>query len=194
MHEKNKYRHIPWNRYNFEKYREMSFLLYHPALKCMYKLKHFVASAEHFQREPTHTGFWLAVIFDWFCHFWCGQTNCLSLESCCIACSKEKKVRKQIGSGVKFFFFFFFTKSRHLHGNNTQSDKPPWALGPSAHSPPRWWGLLWAEGPEGSGWGAAVSERDCGKSPVPKTLEQRKWPFKILQAIIKGHCLCRKVS
>ncbi len=25
MHEKNKYRHIPWNRYNLEKYRDIHF-------------------------------------------------------------------------------------------------------------------------------------------------------------------------
>ncbi len=32
MHEKNKYRHIPWNRYNFEKYRDINFWSYRPAL------------------------------------------------------------------------------------------------------------------------------------------------------------------
>ncbi len=28
-----KYRHIPWNRYNFEKYREIHFWSYRPALQ-----------------------------------------------------------------------------------------------------------------------------------------------------------------
>ncbi len=32
MHEKNKYRHIPWNRYNLEKYRDTDFWSYRPAL------------------------------------------------------------------------------------------------------------------------------------------------------------------
>ncbi len=32
MHEKNKYRHIPWNRYNLEKYRDINFWSYRPAL------------------------------------------------------------------------------------------------------------------------------------------------------------------
>ncbi len=32
MHEKNKYRHIPWNRYNLEKYRDIDFWSYRPAL------------------------------------------------------------------------------------------------------------------------------------------------------------------
>ncbi len=32
MHEKNKYRHIPWNRYNLEKYRDIHFWSYRPAL------------------------------------------------------------------------------------------------------------------------------------------------------------------
>ncbi len=34
MHEKNKYRHIPWNRYNLEKYRDINFWSYRPALQC----------------------------------------------------------------------------------------------------------------------------------------------------------------
>ncbi len=29
--------------------------------------KRFVASAVRFQREPAHSRFWLAVVFDWFC-------------------------------------------------------------------------------------------------------------------------------
>ncbi len=33
MHEKNKYRHIPWNRYNLEKYRDINFWSYRPALR-----------------------------------------------------------------------------------------------------------------------------------------------------------------
>ncbi len=33
MHEKNN-RHIPWNRYNFEKYRDIHFWSYRPALQC----------------------------------------------------------------------------------------------------------------------------------------------------------------
>ncbi len=32
MHEKKKYRHIPWNRYNLEKYRDIDFWSYRPAL------------------------------------------------------------------------------------------------------------------------------------------------------------------
>ncbi len=32
MHEINKYRHIPWNRYNLEKYRDIDFWSYRPAL------------------------------------------------------------------------------------------------------------------------------------------------------------------
>ncbi len=32
MHEKNKYRYIPWNRYNLEKYRDINFWSYRPAL------------------------------------------------------------------------------------------------------------------------------------------------------------------
>ncbi len=32
MHEKYKYRHIPWNRYNLEKYRDINFWSYRPAL------------------------------------------------------------------------------------------------------------------------------------------------------------------
>ncbi len=32
MHEKNKYRHIPWNRYNLEKYRDINFWSYRQAL------------------------------------------------------------------------------------------------------------------------------------------------------------------
>ncbi len=32
MHEKNKYRHIPWNRYNLEKYRDINFWSNRPAL------------------------------------------------------------------------------------------------------------------------------------------------------------------
>ncbi len=32
MHEKNKYRNIPWNRYNLEKYRDINFWSYRPAL------------------------------------------------------------------------------------------------------------------------------------------------------------------
>ncbi len=157
----------------------------------MYKLKRFVASASR-ESPPTHASDWLWYLTD-------SVTSGVDRQIvCCRNLVASRVVRSKKANRVCFHvFFFFFTKSRHkthLHGNNTQSDKPPWALGPSAHSPPRWWGLLWAEGPEGSGWGAAVSERDCGKSPVPKTLEQRKWPFKILQAIIKGHCLCRKVS
>ncbi len=32
MHEKKKYRHIPWNRYNLEKYRDINFWSYRPAL------------------------------------------------------------------------------------------------------------------------------------------------------------------
>ncbi len=35
MHEKNKYRHIPWNRYNLEKYRDINFWSYRPALVCV---------------------------------------------------------------------------------------------------------------------------------------------------------------
>ncbi len=30
---KNKYRHIPWNRYNLEKYRDIDFWSYRPALQ-----------------------------------------------------------------------------------------------------------------------------------------------------------------
>ncbi len=37
MHEKNKYRHIPWNRYNLEKYRDTDFWSYRPALICIQK-------------------------------------------------------------------------------------------------------------------------------------------------------------
>ncbi len=33
MHDKNKYRYIPWNRYNLEKYRDINFWSYRPALK-----------------------------------------------------------------------------------------------------------------------------------------------------------------
>ncbi len=32
MHEKNKYRYIPWNRYNLEKYHDIHFWSYRPAL------------------------------------------------------------------------------------------------------------------------------------------------------------------
>ncbi len=32
MHEKKKYRNIPWNRYNLEKYRDINFWSYRPAL------------------------------------------------------------------------------------------------------------------------------------------------------------------
>ncbi len=32
MQEKKKYRHIPWNRYNLEKYRDIHFWSYRPAL------------------------------------------------------------------------------------------------------------------------------------------------------------------
>ncbi len=35
-----------------------------------YKHIHFIASAVRFQRGSAHTHFWLAVIFDWFCHVW----------------------------------------------------------------------------------------------------------------------------
>ncbi len=31
-HEKNKYRYIPWNRYNLEKYRDINVWSYRPAL------------------------------------------------------------------------------------------------------------------------------------------------------------------
>ncbi len=32
-----KYRHIPWNRYNLEKYRDINFWSYRPALSFIYK-------------------------------------------------------------------------------------------------------------------------------------------------------------
>ncbi len=35
MHEKNKYRHIPPNRYNLEKYRDINFWSYRPALAAL---------------------------------------------------------------------------------------------------------------------------------------------------------------
>ncbi len=38
MHEKNKYRHIPWNRYNLEKYRDIHFWSYRPALLGMHDI------------------------------------------------------------------------------------------------------------------------------------------------------------
>ncbi len=38
MHEKNKYRHIPWNRYNLEKYRDTDFWSYRPALYKIQKI------------------------------------------------------------------------------------------------------------------------------------------------------------
>ncbi len=36
MHEKKKYRHIRWNRYNFEKYCDINFWSHHPALIYIY--------------------------------------------------------------------------------------------------------------------------------------------------------------
>ncbi len=46
MHEKNKYRHIPWNRYNLEKYRDINFWSYRPALEGSVR-KFVVISTEH---------------------------------------------------------------------------------------------------------------------------------------------------
>ncbi len=45
MHEKNKYRHIPWNRYNLEKYRDINFWPYRPAL-LPYKTKAYVVEEQ----------------------------------------------------------------------------------------------------------------------------------------------------
>ncbi len=48
MHEKNKYRHIPWNRYNLEKYRDIHFWSYRPALCLLVNIAYMKMSPPNF--------------------------------------------------------------------------------------------------------------------------------------------------
>ncbi len=50
MHEKKKYRHIPWNRYNLEKYRDIHFWSYRPALAATLKKVHYKQISNDFNK------------------------------------------------------------------------------------------------------------------------------------------------
>ncbi len=68
MHEKNKYRHIPWNRYNLEKYRDIDFWSYRPALARLTSktCQSSALSLEEFANQSLGGGFilvWSA--FEW---------------------------------------------------------------------------------------------------------------------------------